>query len=224
LWHGDVRRRPDLERVFANGDPIDDVIHFAGVKAIAESIAEPLRYWDVNVAGSLRLFEAMGATGCRTLLLSSASIYGYPDTVPIPENAPVRPINPYGQTKAAVESLLADLEASGAGWRIGRLRSFNPVGAHPSGRIEETPGDRPSKLFPLLARVALVLDSELTVFGDDWPTSDGNGMRDYVPVMDLAEGHRAVPWRMGRHTRRSLADCCRDGWAWHSANPQGYPP
>uniref|UniRef100_UPI0037DA39B1 SDR family NAD(P)-dependent oxidoreductase n=1 Tax=Vulcanococcus sp. TaxID=2856995 RepID=UPI0037DA39B1 len=144
---GDIRQPADLEQAFsatAAQEPIDAVIHFAGLKAVGESVQHPLRYWDVNVAGSRQLLAAMQAAGCRTLVFSSsATLYGYPDQVPIPETAPVQPINPYGHSKAAVERLLADLAASEPGWRIASLRYFNPVGAHPSGRIGEDPNGIP---------------------------------------------------------------------------------
>ncbi len=202
---GDIRRPEDLERAFAfghQGDAIGAVIHFAGLKAVAESTVQPLRYWDVNVAGSRMLLEVMQSHGCRTLVFSSsATVYGMPEAVPIPETAPVRPINPYGHTKAAVEQLLADLHAScghasglqrGRPWRIARLRYFNPVGAHPSGHLGEDPLGEPSNLFPLLGQVALGRREQLQIYGDDWPTADGTGERDFIHVMDLAEGHLAA--------------------------------
>jgi UDP-glucose 4-epimerase len=172
---------------------VEAVIHFAGLKAVGESIANPLAYWDGNVAGSLQLLAAMRVHGCRTIVFSSsATVYGIPDQVPIPETAPLRPINPYGQTKAAVEQLLADVAASEPGWRIGRLRYFNPVGAHPSGRIGEDPHGTPNNLFPFVSQVAVGRRDRLQVYGGDWPTADGSGVRDYIHVMDLAEGHRAA--------------------------------
>jgi UDP-glucose 4-epimerase len=192
LIEGDIRSASDLARAFAGG-PIDGVIHFAGLKAVGESVADPLRYWDVNVAGSRCLLAAMAAHGCRTLVFSSsATLYGYPDTVPIRESAPIRPINPYGHTKAAVEQMLRDLAASEAGWRIASLRYFNPVGAHPSGQIGEDPRGIPNNLFPFITQVAVGRRERLQVFGGDWPTPDGSGVRDYIHVMDLAEGHLAA--------------------------------
>ena len=169
------------------------MIHFAGLKAVGESVQHPLRYWDVNLGGSRQLLAAMQAQGCRTLVFSSsATLYGMPEQVPIPETAPIRPINPYGHSKAAVEQLLADLAASEPGWRIARLRYFNPVGAHPSGRIGEDPRGIPNNLFPFVSQVAVGRRERLQVFGGDWPTADGSGVRDYIHVMDLAEGHRAA--------------------------------
>ena len=172
---------------------IDAVIHFAGLKAVGESVADPLRYWDVNLSGSRQLVGAMQAHGCRSLVFSSScTVYGLPEQVPISEQAPVHPINPYGHSKAAVEQLLADLAASEPGWRIARLRYFNPVGAHPSGRIGEDPSGIPNNLFPFVSQVAVGRRERLQVYGGDWPTPDGSGVRDYIHVMDLAEGHRAA--------------------------------
>ena len=193
---GDIRSAADLDRAFASAPgngPVAAVIHFAGLKAVGESVREPLRYWDVNLAGSRQLLASMQTHGCRTLVFSSsATLYGYPEVVPIAETAPIQPINPYGHSKAAVEQLLADLAASEPGWRIARLRYFNPVGAHPSGRIGEDPSGIPNNLFPFVSQVAVGRRAELQVFGGDWPTPDGSGIRDYIHVMDLAEGHRAA--------------------------------
>ena len=189
---GDIRSVEDLNRAFAAG-PIEGVVHFAGLKAVGESVAEPLRYWDVNVAGSRCLLAAMAAHDCRSLVFSSsATLYGYPETVPIPESARIQPINPYGHTKAAVERMLQDVAASEAGWRIASLRYFNPVGAHPSGRIGEDPSGIPNNLFPFITQVAVGRRERLRVYGGDWPTPDGSGVRDYIHVMDLAEGHLAA--------------------------------
>lgn len=211
---GDIRDRHALEKAFASGgQPFDAVIHFAGLKAVAESVHRPLHYWDVNVGGSRSLLAAMADHGCRTLVFSSsATVYGYPRQLPIAEDAAVEPINPYGHTKAAVERMLADLAASAATtpgaegqgepeargecqeepWRIACLRYFNPVGAHASGLIGEHPLGAPSNLFPFLGQVALGQRPRLRIFGSDWPTPDGTGIRDYIHVMDLAEGHRAA--------------------------------
>jgi UDP-glucose 4-epimerase len=193
---GDIRSAADLERAFEAapaGQPITAVVHFAGLKAVGESVREPLRYWDVNLCGSRQLLEAMQAHGCRSLVFSSScTVYGLPKQTPISESAAIQPINPYGHSKAAVERLLADLAASEAGWRIARLRYFNPVGAHPSGRIGEDPRGIPNNLFPFVSQVAVGRRDCLQVFGGDWPTPDGSGIRDYIHVMDLAEGHRAA--------------------------------
>ena len=196
VLEGDIRSAGDLERAFEAapaGRPITAVVHFAGLKAVGESVREPLRYWDVNLCGSRQLLESMQANGCRSLVFSSScTVYGLPEQTPISESAEIQPINPYCHSKAAVEQLLADLAASEAGWRIARLRYFNPVGAHPSGRIGEDPRGIPNNLFPFVSQVAVGRRDCLQVFGGDWPTPDGSGIRDYIHVMDLAEGHRAA--------------------------------
>lgn len=176
------------------GQPIEAVVHFAGLKAVGESVQDPLRYWNVNVGGSITLLQVMDTFACHTLVFSSsATLYGYPERVPIPETAPVQPINPYGHTKAAVERLLHDLAASAPErWRIASLRYFNPVGAHPSGRIGEDPLGRPNNLFPFVSQVAVGRRERLQIFGGDWSTPDGTCVRDYIHVMDLAEGHKAA--------------------------------
>jgi len=192
---GDIRNPKDLEQAFTRtSSGIDAVIHFAGLKAVGESVKNPLQYWDVNVNGSRCLLTAMQAHGCHNIVFSSsATLYGYPETKPIPETAPIAPINPYGHTKAAVEQMLSDLHSSAVNtWRIACLRYFNPVGAHPSGRIGENPSGIPNNLFPFLSQVAAGSRAQLQVFGGDWPTPDGTGVRDYIHVMDLAEGHSAA--------------------------------
>ena len=288
LVAGDVRDATLLNQLFADattsGKPIDAVIHFAGLKAVGESVAEPLRYWDVNLCGSRTLLAAMDAHDCRTLVFSSTStVYGEPETFPLTEITPTAPIHPYAQTKLAVEQLLAALSRSGA-WRVASLRYFNPVGAHPSGRIGEDPYGTPNNLFPVITQIAAGRLTSLRVFGNDYPTPDGTGIRDYLHVMDLAEAHTramehllkadapasltfnlgtgeglsvldvvrgfeaatgiAIPYEiverrpgdvpklqacpkraeelLGWSAKRSLAEMCRDGWAWQSANPQGF--
>lgn len=197
LLRGDVRSPEDLRGAFNCGPALQRafsaVLHFAGLKSVGESVAHPLRYWDVNVGGSRALLEAMERAGCRTIVFSSsATLYGVPEAVPIPETAPLRPINPYGTSKGAVERMLADVAGSHPAWRIARLRYFNPIGAHPSGRIGEAPQGIPTNLFPLISQVAVGRRDQVMVFGSDWPTHDGTGVRDYIHVMDLAEGHRCA--------------------------------
>ena len=198
IQHGDIRDRHTLDKLFSDADandrPFDAVVHFAGLKAVSESVRKPLLYWDVNVSGSRSLLAAMEVHGCRTLVFSSsATVYGLPEKVPIPESAPIQPINPYGFSKASVEQMLADLNASTPNtWRIALLRYFNPVGAHPSGQIGEDPLGIPSNLFPFVSQVAIGRRQKLLIFGSDWPTHDGTGIRDYIHVMDLAEGHKAA--------------------------------
>lgn len=189
---GDVREKLDLARVFADY-PIAAVVHFAGLKAVGEGQAEPLRYYDNNVVGSLRLVEAMAAAGVKRLVFSSsATVYGEPDTSPIPESAPLRPANVYGRTKRMVEEMLGDLQRADPAWSVASLRYFNPVGAHPSGLIGEDPNGMPNNLMPFVAQVAVGRLPELKIFGGDYPTPDGTGVRDYIHVVDLARGHLAA--------------------------------
>jgi UDP-glucose 4-epimerase len=185
----DVRDADALDRVFG-AHPIDAVVHFAGLKAVGESVEQPLRYYDHNVTGSRVLLAAMAAHGVdRLVFSSSATVYGAPETVPIAEDAPLAPINPYGRTKLVVEQMVHDVVATSPSWRAVLLRYFNPVGAHPSGRLGEDPHDVPNNLMPFAMQVAAGRHPEVRVFGDDYPTPDGTGVRDYVHVVDLARGH-----------------------------------
>ncbi|MCD4829303.1 MAG: UDP-glucose 4-epimerase GalE [Candidatus Cloacimonetes bacterium] len=171
----------------------DGVIHFAGRKAVGESVEQPLLYYRNNVTGTLNLLQAMQDYNVRTLVFSSsATVYGEPDTFPITEDAPLNPANPYGRTKLMIERICIDLVAADPSWRVSLLRYFNPVGAHLSGRIGEAPDGPPNNLLPFIAQVAVGRREELSVFGDDWPTPDGTGVRDYIHVMDLADGHAAA--------------------------------
>ena len=190
---GDVRDSALLARVLRE-HAITAVIHFAGLKAVGESVREPLRYYDTNVSGTVTLLAAMRDANVRTLVFSSsATVYGDPAGSPIGEDAPLQPTNPYGQTKFMAEQILADLDRSEPGqWRLARLRYFNPVGAHESGLIGEDPQDIPNNLMPFVAQVAAGARKELSVFGGDYPTADGTGVRDYIHVSDLAEGHVAA--------------------------------
>ena len=189
---GDVRDRELLREVFAQR-PVDAVIHFAGLKAVGESVAQPLRYYDCNVGGAIALCEVMAEVGVKTLIFSSsATVYGDPASVPIRENFPRSATNPYGASKLMIEDILADLSKSDSAWRIARLRYFNPVGAHESGLIGESPSGIPNNLMPFVAQVANGQRERLSVFGNDYPTPDGTGVRDYIHVMDLAEGHVAA--------------------------------
>ena len=190
---GDVRDSALLARVLRE-HAITAVIHFAGLKAVSESVREPLRYYDTNVSGTVTLLAAMRDADVRTLVFSSsATVYGDPAGSPIGEDAPLQPTNPYGQTKFMAEQILADLDRSEPGqWRLARLRYFNPVGAHESGLIGEDPQDIPNNLMPFVAQVAAGARKELSVFGGDYPTADGTGVRDYIHVSDLAEGHVAA--------------------------------
>ncbi|MCZ7562764.1 MAG: UDP-glucose 4-epimerase GalE [Burkholderiales bacterium] len=188
----DVRDRGALQQLF-DDLRIDAVMHFAGLKAVSESVARPLDYYDNNVAGSVVLAECMAAAGVKTLVFSSsATVYGDPASVPIREDFPLSATNPYGRSKLVIEEILRDLAASDPQWRIGLLRYFNPVGAHASGRIGEDPNDVPNNLMPYVAQVAAGRLPELQVFGGDYPTPDGTGVRDYIHVVDLARGHLAA--------------------------------
>lgn len=193
LVKGDVRDADLLQRVFAQ-HPINAVIHFAALKSVGESVREPLRYYDNNVAGTVNLLRIMQAANVRTMVFSSsATVYGEPESLPIREDAPLSTQNPYGASKLMMEQVLADVEAAEPGlWRIARLRYFNPVGAHESGLIGEDPQDVPNNLMPYVAQVAVGLRERLSVYGDDYPTPDGTGVRDYIHVCDLADGHVAA--------------------------------
>jgi UDP-glucose 4-epimerase len=189
---GDVRDAALLDRIFADF-PVQAVIHFAGLKAVGESVAKPLEYYDNNVRGTLELLAAMRRAGVGTMVFSSsATVYGDPASVPIREDFPRSSTNPYGRSKLIIEDILADLYGAEPGWRIARLRYFNPVGAHESGLIGEDPQGIPNNLMPYIAQVAAGQREFLNVFGNDYPTPDGTGIRDYIHVMDLAEGHVAA--------------------------------
>ena len=196
----DVADEDALDAVFATERP-EAVIHFAGLKAVGESVREPLRYYDNNVGGTLALLAAMRAADVRTFVFSSsATVYGDPDSSPIREDFAMRPANPYGFGKYMAEQVLADLDRSEPGrWRIARLRYFNPVGAHESGLIGEDPEGVPNNLMPYVAQVAAGQRPELAVFGGDYPTPDGTGLRDYIHVSDLAEGHVAALRHLREH-------------------------
>ena len=189
LWRGSVLDAGLLQRLFAAHD-IAAVIHFAARKAVGESVEMPLDYVDTNLVGLVTLLKAMRAAGVfRLVYSSSATVYGVPEVLPIPETAATGYTNPYGFTKLAGEQILAQLSAADPRWAIGVLRYFNPAGAHASGLIGEDPADIPNNLMPYIAKVAAGALPHLTVFGDDWPTPDGTGVRDYIHVEDLADGH-----------------------------------
>lgn len=199
LVQADIRDRPVMDRVLQEVRP-DGVVHFAGMKAVGESAQIPLTYYENNVAGTITLLRAMEAVDCRTLVFSSsATVYGEVDELPLTEKLPLDAVNPYGRTKEQVEDILADVAAADARWNIALLRYFNPVGAHPSGRIGEDPTGTPNNLMPFVAQVAVGLREKLMVFGDDYPTPDGTGVRDYIHVMDLGEGHVAAIEHLAAH-------------------------
>ena len=188
----DVRDRAALRQLFS-AHRFDAVIHFAGLKAVGESVAKPLAYYDNNVSGSVVLFECAAEAGIRTIVFSSsATVYGEPASVPIREDFPLSASNPYGRSKLMIEEILRDLAKTDAGWRVALLRYFNPVGAHGSGLIGEDPSDVPNNLMPYIAQVAVGKQKELPVYGADYPTPDGTGVRDYIHVVDLARGHLAA--------------------------------
>jgi len=192
----DIRDAAALRAIFS-AHAIDGVIHFAALKSVKESVEKPLDYYDVNVTGSLTLLRAMADADVRTLVYSSsATVYGEPASVPIREDFPRHAVNPYGRTKIILEDILADMSMADARWRFARLRYFNPVGAHRSGTIGEDPSGIPANLMPYLLQVAVGRRPHLDIFGSDYPTRDGTGVRDYIHVMDLAEGHVAALRRL----------------------------
>ena len=188
----DIRDRAGLGRVLARHD-IGSVIHMAGLKAVGESLQYPERYHDNNVEGTRTLLAALASTAVRRFVFSSsATVYGRAEVVPIAEGAPTAPMSPYGENKLEIERMLAQLARDDPSWRVANLRYFNPVGAHPSGRLGEDPAGVPNNLMPFLCQVATGRLKTLRIFGNDYPTRDGTGVRDYIHVMDLAEGHVAA--------------------------------
>ena len=280
---GDCRDGSAVEKVMTEVRP-DAVLHFAGLKSVPDSVADPLRYYRHNLESATVLLMVMARCGVRRIVFSSsATVYGEPDDLPVSEVAPTRPANPYGWTKLMIEQMIADVVRSDPRWSASLLRYFNPVGAHPSGMIGEDPEGVPGNLMPYLLQVAVGRRPALPLYGTDYPTPDGTARRDYIHVMDLAEGHLAalgalesstgqvhtynlgtgraasvreviaamqeatghplpyeelerragdVPelWadpskarsELGWSATRTLAEMCRDAWAWQSTNPQGY--
>lgn len=195
----DMGDRAAVESLFRDHRP-SAVMHFAGLKAVGESIEQPLRYWRNNVGGTAVLLEAMAGAGVRDIVFSSScTVYGAPAELPVSERAPLRAVNPYGQTKLAIENMLRDLHDADADWNVSILRYFNPVGAHPSGRIGEDPLGIPNNLMPYITQVAVGLRERLSVFGGDYATRDGTCIRDYIHVVDLVDGHlKALQWLAGK--------------------------
>ncbi|MDE0926108.1 MAG: UDP-glucose 4-epimerase GalE [Methylophilaceae bacterium] len=192
LIEGDVRDKATLTMLFSDHQ-IDAVMHFAGLKAVSDSVNNPLAYYDNNVMGSITLLEVMSEFSVNNIVFSSsATVYGFSDDKPIPETAPLSPFNPYGHNKRMVEQVLADISIAEPSWNIASLRYFNPVGAHPSGEIGEDPNGVPNNLMPYVSQVAVGKRERLSVFGNDYPTIDGTGVRDYIHVVDLALGHVAA--------------------------------
>ena len=188
----DIRDRAALDRIFAE-HAIDAVVHFAGLKAVGESMADPFRYYENNVVGTMVLLDAMNRHGVKRIVFSSsATVYGVTEQMPLTEDSPVGAVNPYGHSKVMVEQILRDIAAADAEWRIMLLRYFNPVGAHESGLIGEDPAGVPNNLMPFVAQVASGRRPRLRIFGNDYPTVDGTGVRDYIHVVDVASGHVAA--------------------------------
>jgi UDP-glucose 4-epimerase len=193
----DLLDKPGLEAVFAEA-PVDAVIHFAGLKAVGESVSIPLRYYHNNITGTLILCDVMFAHGVKNLVFSSsATVYGEPEMVPVREDFPLSATNPYGRTKLMIEEILRDLGQADPAFNVALLRYFNPVGAHASGRIGEDPNGIPNNLMPYVAQVAVGKLPYLRVFGNDYPTPDGTGVRDYIHVVDLANGHLKALEKLG---------------------------
>lgn len=198
FYSEDIKNADGLRSVF-KAHNIDAVIHFAGLKAVGESVEQPLRYYENNVAGTLSLLAVMQEFGVKQFVFSSsATVYGEPSQVPIPETESIKPTNPYGHSKAMVESILFDLAHAQPDWSIAVLRYFNPVGAHVSGRIGEDPNGIPNNLLPYITQVAVGKRPFLRVWGGDYPTHDGTGVRDYIHVLDLAKGHVAALQRLAK--------------------------
>ncbi|UUM32592.1 UDP-glucose 4-epimerase GalE [Vibrio japonicus] len=194
---GDIRNKELLVNVLKDNN-IEAVIHFAGLKAVGESVAKPLEYYDNNVNGTLVLVDAMREAGVKTLVFSSsATVYGDPASVPITEDFPTSATNPYGRSKLMVEECLTDFQKANPDWSITLLRYFNPVGSHPSGELGEDPQGIPNNLMPFVSQVAVGRRDFLSVFGSDYPTKDGTGVRDYIHVMDLSDGHVAALQKVG---------------------------
>ena len=201
FYQADVRDRLSLNALLKT-HRIDAAIHFAGLKAVGESVAQPLTYFENNVAGTITLLQALREAGVKNFLFSSsATVYGDPESVPISESARLSVTNPYGRSKLMVEQMLEDLSTSDPSWAIGSLRYFNPAGAHSSGLIGEDPRGIPNNLMPFIAQVAIGRLDRLSVFGNDYPTSDGTGVRDYIHVVDLARGHLAALTELFRSGR-----------------------
>ena len=198
LVEGDIKNKNDIEKLFKMSlklnKTIEFVIHFAGLKSVAESVENPLMYWENNVNGTINLLKVMEKYNCRNIVFSSsATVYKAKSNAPLFENDICEPVNPYGNTKLTIERLLKDIYNSDPSkWRIASLRYFNPVGAHESGLLGEDTLGKPNNIYPLITQVAIGNFKEIKIFGSDWPTVDGTGIRDYIHIMDLAEGHFAA--------------------------------
>ena len=209
-YNADLLDRAAVEKVFEE-NKIDSVIHFAGLKAVGESVRKPIEYYHNNITGTLILCDVMRNHGCKRIVFSSsATVYGSPKSVPIREDFPLSTTNPYGSTKLMIEGILKDIYTSDNEWSIALLRYFNPIGAHKSGKLGENPNGIPNNLMPYIQQVAVGKLPELGVFGNDYPTHDGTGVRDYIHVVDLALG-----WSCKGYTEGSLHDRRWDLEPWH---------
>ena len=192
LYEADVADAAMMDRIFAEHHN-DAVVHFAGFKAVGESVSQPLKYYHNNLTSTITLLACMEKYDVKKLVFSSsATVYGIPESLPLTEDMPVSATNPYGQTKLMIEQILRDMHLANPDWSISLLRYFNPVGAHESGLIGESPNDIPNNLMPYISQVAIGVREKLQIFGNDYPTKDGTGMRDYIHVVDLAKGHLAA--------------------------------
>lgn len=199
FFHGDIRNRSDVDKVFDTHRDINAVIHFAGLKAVGESCEKPLHYYDNNISGTITLLKSMASHGCKKIVFSSsATVYGDPKSVPVTEDFPLSTTNPYGSTKLYIEQILKDLCASDSEWDVTLLRYFNPVGAHESGLLGENPNGIPNNLMPYIMKVACGKLEKLHIFGNDYNTKDGTGIRDYIHVCDLAHGHTLAISKLNR--------------------------
>ena len=200
FYEADMLDRDAMEKIFSE-NKIDEVIHFAGLKAVGESVEKPMEYYHNNITGTLILTETMRKYGCKKIVFSSsATVYGSPKSLPIMEDFPLSTTNPYGSTKLMIEQILRDIYVSDKEWSIALLRYFNPTGAHESGLIGEDPNGIPNNLMPRLIKVATGQMEAMTVYGNDYPTKDGTGVRDYIHVVDLAQGHLAAINWVRNHT------------------------
>lgn len=201
FYHGDIRNNDLLENILEK-EAIDAVIHFAGLKAVGESVAMPLKYYDNNIGGTLSLLYAMESTGVRNIIFSSsATVYGTPSSLPIAETAPTSATNAYGRSKLFIEEILEDIYRSNSAYKIINLRYFNPVGAHPSGLIGELQQGIPNNLMPYIGQVAVGVLPHVNIYGNDYSTPDGTGVRDYIHIMDLAAGHLAALRYLDKHEK-----------------------
>ena len=206
LYEADMMDEKSIEKIFDENPDITALIHFAGLKAVGESVSKPIEYYENNIGGTLNLLKVMRAHNVKNIIFSSsATVYGTPEKVPISEDAPKGTCtNPYGWTKSMIEQVLTDVHTSDNDWKVVLLRYFNPIGAHPSGRIGEDPQGIPNNLVPYIAQVAVGRREQVNVFGNDYKTHDGTGVRDYIHVMDLARGHVSAIAYMAAHTGESI--------------------